>query len=65
MATKRGYYREELERAVTNLEMALTHLVRVGLAYSEPHPEITEKVNEICEALASIGEIIQSIHDNI
>lgn len=65
MATKRGYYREEMERAVSNLEMALTHLVRVGGAYSEAHPEVTEKINEVCEALVTIGEIIQSIHDNI
>lgn len=65
MATQRGYYREELERSVNNVEMALTHLVRVGAAYSEAHPEVTEKVNEVCEALATIGEIIQSIHDSI
>ncbi len=65
MATKRGYYREELERAISNIEMALTHLVRVIEAYQGPHPEIAEQVLSAGEGLEMAGEIIKKVHEQI
>lgn len=65
MATQRGYYREELERSVANIEMALTHLTRVIEAYEKAHPEISQKVAECGEGLVVIAEVIGSIHDAI
>lgn len=65
MATERGYYREEMERSIKNIEMALMHLTRVINKYAEPHPEIASQVQECGEALVLIGEAIQSIHDSI
>ncbi len=65
MATARGYYREELQRAIDNLEMALTHLARVVDAYKEAHPEISDKVLECGNGLVMIAEIIRSIHESI
>jgi hypothetical protein len=65
MATQRGYYREELERTITNLEMALTHIARVVEAYQEAHPEISDKAAECGNALLMVAEVIQSIHESI
>lgn len=65
MATKRGYYREELQRSKDNLEMSLTHLYRVIEAYQEAHPEISEQVGMIGNAIVEIAEAIQQLHDSI
>ena len=65
MATQRGYYREELERAIANIEMSLTHLARLIEAYSQPHPEVSEKLLECGNALTMVAEVIQSVHDEI
>lgn len=65
MATKRGYYKEELDRSIANLEMALTHLTRVMEAYSEAHPDISEQVAKCGEALVIIAETIASINKSI
>ncbi len=65
MATRRGYYREELERAVANIEMSLTHLARVIEAYEPQHPEVSANVLEIGNALTTLAELIQAVHDQI
>jgi hypothetical protein len=65
MATRRGYYRAELMRAKDNLEMALTHLVRVRDAYDEQHPEVGEAIQQIGDVVVFAGDAIQKIHDNI
>lgn len=65
MATKRGYYRAELERSIDNIEMALTHLARVVDAYKEHYPDISSKVEELGNALVTIAELIRSVHDAI
>lgn len=65
MATKRGYYREELLRAKENIEWSLTHLARLVDAYSEPHPEIAVQVTEIGNMLVSIADLIQKLHDSL
>ncbi len=65
MATKRGYYREELERAVDNLEMALTHLSRIIDAYKDAHPEIAQTVFMTGEGLVTAAEVLKKIHDQI
>lgn len=65
MATMRGYYREELERAVNNLEMALTHLARVIEAYKTDHPDISANVQMIGDAVAQLADLIKAIHDEI
>ncbi len=65
MATMRGYYRAELLRAITNIEMALTHMVRIVAAYADQHPEIANQAAEICEGLEIAGRAIQALHDSI
>lgn len=65
MATQRGYYKEELDRAIKNLEMSLTHLSRVIEAYSEAHPDIAAKVAECGEGIVTIAEVIASINEVI
>lgn len=47
---ERQTYRQELDRAIGNLDWALEHLRRMAVAYQEHHPE----VSEVCE-LAAIG----------
>lgn len=65
MATQRGYYREELERAIANLEMCLTHLDRVIKAYEKDHPDIAALVREVGNGAAALADLIQTIHDQI
>ena len=65
MATERGYYKEELDRSIHNLEMALTHLSRVMEAYEKPHPEIATQVTECGEAIVLIAETIGKINESI
>lgn len=65
MATRRGYFREELLRSKDNLEMALTHLVRVRDAYEQQHPEVSDKVQLIGDAIVAAAEAIQTLHDSI
>ncbi len=65
MATERGYYRAEMERAINNIEMALTHIARIVEAYRMAHPDISSQANEIGEALVLIGDAIQALHDSV
>ena len=65
MATQRGYYREEMERATNNIEMALTHLTRVMDAYRDAHPDISEAIKQCCDAIVMVGETVLSIHDSV
>lgn len=65
MATRRGYYREELRRSIHNLNMALTHLERFVEAYSEQHPEIAVVAIELGNMIVQTGELIQKLHDEI
>lgn len=65
MASARGYYKEEMKRAIDNLEMALTHLARVVEAYQAPHPEISEKIRECGDGLVMIAEIIRSVEESV
>lgn len=65
MATKRGYYREEMLRAIDNIEMALTHLSRIIEAFAPQHPEIASQVKELGDAMVEIAEILKAIHDKI
>lgn len=65
MATKRGYYREELMRATKNLEMALTHLHRVREAYKEAHPEVSLQVSAVGDGLVIAAELLEKIHESI
>ncbi len=65
MATKRGYYREEMLRAIANIEMALTHLSRIIEAFTPQHPEIASQIKELGDALVGIAEILGAIRDRI
>lgn len=65
MATRRGYFREELERSKENLEWSLTHLARVVEAYQEHHPEIAQQATDIGNAIVMIADAIQKLHDSI
>ena len=65
MATQRGYYREEMERAIANLEMALTHLSRVVAAYQEAHPEVSDPIKACGDGIVAIAEVIQQIHETV
>lgn len=65
MSTARGYYREELRRAINNICMCLTHLERVEKAYKEYHPEISQSVYALITLLITIAETLEEIHDQI
>lgn len=65
MASKRGYYKEELRRSIDNIEMALTHLTRVIEAYNKDHPEISNPVSECGNALVLVGETLGKIEESI
>lgn len=65
MATKRGYYREELERAVDNLEMALTHIARVVTAYQEAHPEVSQVAESAGNAIVEVAIVLKKLHESI
>ncbi len=65
MATKRGYYREELRRSIDNIEMALTHLARFIEAYDTAHSEYSEVIKTVGNALVDMAEVIQRTHDEI
>jgi hypothetical protein len=65
MATLRGYYRQELMRAIDNLEWALTHIARVVEGYAEHHPEISERAREIGDIIVEVAELIKQLHDSI
>ncbi len=65
MATKRGYYKEELRRAVDNIEMSLTHLDRLVKAYGEAHPDISEMVKACGDALVMVAENLNKINESI
>lgn len=65
MATKRGYYREELERSVDNIEMSLTHLARVIEAYEQDHKDISDIIRQAGNALVEVANVIQRVHDQI
>jgi hypothetical protein len=65
MATRRGYYRAELERANNHVEIILMHLARVLEAYGPQHPEIALMAEEIGDALVKVHEAIYKIHEMI
>lgn len=65
MATKRGYYRAELERAIDNIEMALTHLSRVVEAYGKDHKDISDMILSIGNGLVQLAELLKQVHDSI
>lgn len=65
MATRRGYFRSELLRANDNIEMSLTHLLRVKEAYEKDYPQIAEYVQKLGDALVLIHENITKLHDSI
>lgn len=65
MATKRGYYREEIRRTIDNLEMGLTHLARLVDAYKDPHPELAEAFKQVGDALVLCAETLQKLHDTV
>lgn len=65
MATQRGYFKEELNRAVNNIEQTLTHVSRLVEPYAEAHPEISAYAAAICDALVEIGENIQQLNERI
>ena len=65
MATQRGYYRAEMLRAIENIGMALTHLVRIRDAYSKDYPQIASFVQQIGDALVMAAENIQKVHDSV
>lgn len=65
MATKRGYYRGEMLRAIDNIEMALTHITRVIDAYKDPHPEVSETAKQCGDALVMVAETILKLHESV
>lgn len=65
MATMRGYYLEEFDRATNNLEMCLTHLARIVEAYKEAHPEVSNPVKECGDAIVIIAETLIKIKETI
>ena len=65
MATQRGYYREEMERAANNINMALTHLVRVVEAYAEAHPEVSQAITAAGDGLVVARDVILQVREAI
>jgi len=65
MATKRGYYREELKRAQDNLEMCLTHISRVIDAYKDDHPDIADHALQVGDMIVYLIQAIETIRQEI
>lgn len=65
MATKRGYYLQELERAKDNLNLIFTHVYRFEQAYRPAHPELADVALSIIETLSLIDDTLQKLHDSI
>lgn len=65
MATRRGYYRGELLRAIQNLSMCATHLIRVYEAYAPQHPDIAGYLEKLIDGILEMTDLIKSVHDSI
>lgn len=65
MATQRGYYREELLRAINNLDMGQTHLARVVIAYEEAHPEVSIPIAQVFDAITEMRAVITKVYESI
>lgn len=65
MASTRGLMKQELRRALGNIEWAINHIARVTQTYLEVHPEIAYPLIEVLEALDKIAEAVKEIEENI
>lgn len=65
MATRRGYFRSEIIRANVDLSSSTVHLVRVRDAYAEQHPEVSEAIQMVLDAIVKSVEVLQTVHDSI
>lgn len=61
----RKTYKRELERAAGNMDMPMTHLLRVSGAYKEHHPDIARYAELIAESLAHAQQNIQKLNEHI
>ena len=57
----RQTYRQELDRAIGNLDWAMEHVRRMAVAYEEAHPEVTQ----VCELAAGGMMVIQDLLANL
>lgn len=58
----RQTYKREIERAANNLDMPMTHLLRVVEAYKEHHPDIANYAEVIAQTLANAQEAINNLN---
>lgn len=65
MANDRHGYRRELKRIIGNLDWALIHLQKVGEAYKEHHPEITEVCEVVAVGCMTIQETVRTLREQI
>lgn len=57
----RQTYRQELDRAIGNLDWAMEHVRRMSVAYQEHHPE----VSEVCELAGGGLMAVQELLTNL
>lgn len=65
MATKRGYLKEELRRAVNNIDSAKLHLSRVGEAFEDVYPVVSRAVALLIATLNEVITIINKTNEDI
>jgi hypothetical protein len=61
----RKAYKRELERVISNLEWALTHLARVVDAYEQDHPDISQAAETIGHGIAIAADATQKLNERI
>lgn len=61
----RNLVRRDLKQAVTNIDRVMEYLVRSGLIYQEPHPEIYAVFCEMVASLNILKKQANDLHDSI
>lgn len=64
-ANPRQYWKRELERSRTNIDMCLSHLLAFKTEYEPVHPEYAEAVEVAMTGLLQMQEYIKSIENQV
>ena len=57
--------KQELKRAIGNLEWALDHLARVIIVYKDEHIEVAAPLVDAATALEAVIEVIKTVDDHL
>jgi hypothetical protein len=57
--------RQEMRRAIGNLEWALEHLARVIITYKDEHPEIAAPLVDAAQTLEIVISTVQAVEENV